>query len=1438
MAVDEVRTLRAELKAWEKAFKAEHGRCPTKMDVDGVPDISPMHCTPAGRKYRKYQSYRENENVATREASQRIALRRPACKARLFRQAPSPVARQVVVLAASSHVTTSSDGGSHVSATPLCKRRKSSGATPTSHCIEQPGVSKTRFPDIRPLLLTFVKAESPQAPAPAVETGIKSPEEQPCKLDNSAELNKLTALATVSRPVFGMSPKQFSVCHRRGTAGSGAVRVPLSDVAAAGCFAVRASPIRVHMPAHLPTVKEDCELSADQDYEDCQELMDNPLEFSQPTLPIQLKPRRVFNSKDTHMAPDVRSPVDDAVVAAVVQSHACVEEPAGPPQQTVAASTRDQDAGTASLPAHVQSMTRPDLIHQLALRGVFGMQRVRKAELLSRLASSSQNNNTTVIEPTKATTRPRRLRETAANCPPAQAQCTPPQGVYNSPHTPAAESPIRLRSRRQRLRQSSPATPAVTREGAQGQDDALTKKQNTAPARPAASYPPTQAQCTPRDVQNSAPAAESPMTLRSGRQQLRPSSPATPADTSEDAQGQDDALTKKLSTAPARLAASCPPTQAQCTPQDVQSSPPAAESPMKLRSGRQRLRHSSPATPAVHSEDAEGREDALAKGSTAPARPAAKRRASKAQQPAVEPKAVKRKAEASSEALPRQRLRKDPVAAKGNFVRSQINGKGPSRRRFMSKSSRFNKFSRKSKGYFHKRQWQQRGNAAAPSQFGNAMGSRWQRQPSQAIWENDTGPTSDVGAGSASMELGCNPVTQHTNHQKHVSASLHKLLDAARCDSSADNLRLVLRAAFGYEDFRPGQLTTITNVLAEQSSMVVLPTGSGKSLCYQLPALLLPGIVLVVSPLVALMRDQLEHLPSCLPGVLLTSQQDYLEQQDVIRRLQTGEAKVLFVSPERLFTARFLAAASTLQPFAFVAVDEAHCVSDWSHNFRPAYLRLGEYIRGRIQARCVLALTATATKLTVDAVMSTLGVPSDNIIQEEPVRNNLHLSVSHSKERSTQRRLEDLDLLLKTPRFAAAKSIIVYCSMKYDTDEVADYLSACGFRAQSYHAEKSADERNRIQRMFCTNKLRVVVATVAFGMGLDKSDVGAVVHYNMPRSLESFVQEIGRAGRDGRDAHCHMFADDTDFIRLRSLLFSDGVEDQAIFKLLSKVFSGASCQIQSTQAPACGVVAIEATSKELDMREEVLQTMLSYLELEGLVRLLPPLFATCHVTFHKTPIEKLAKQSGLVAAVMQQCKPRQGRYTFSIPTMAATMGVTIPQLDGELKQLLTNREVNYETEDKSLCFEILKKPDSTGELAQGLIRRLSEVEACQVSKLDAVYQAVTLASNASGFKSQTAILQQHMAEYFTSPTVTVPTPAIIKSSDSQLTADMKVFIKSHRHVKLNARAIARIFQSLQSPAFPASQWCKNHWWGKYKHVSFHAIRQMAQQELIASIGRS
>src|SRR3712207_4825584 len=338
----------------------------------------------------------------------------------------------------------------------------------------------------------------------------------------------------------------------------------------------------------------------------------------------------------------------------------------------------------------------------------------------------------------------------------------------------------------------------------------------------------------------------------------------------------------------------------------------------------------------------------------------------------------------------------------------------------------------------------------------------------------------------------------------------------AQATQTINDALAALRNHFAFDDFREGQREVISAILEGHDTVVVMPTGGGKSLCYQLPAMMLEGATLVVSPLIALMKDQVDALHAReLPATFINSSIDFEEQKARIQGVRRGAFKLVYVAPERFRSNHFVEALRTAQ-IALFAVDEAHCISTWGHDFRPDYLRLRGALEriGRPQA---VALTATATPYVRADIIEQLALNSPRAFVSGFDRPNLSINVTH-----TQKEREKITRIRALAARHEGGSGIIYSSTRKSVEQVASRLKTAGLSVVAYHAGMEDGARARAQDEFMSGRTQMIVATNAFGMGIDKSDIRFVAHYHLPGSIEAYYQEIGRAGRDGPMSDCEL----------------------------------------------------------------------------------------------------------------------------------------------------------------------------------------------------------------------------------------------------------------------------------------------------------------------------
>lgn len=370
--------------------------------------------------------------------------------------------------------------------------------------------------------------------------------------------------------------------------------------------------------------------------------------------------------------------------------------------------------------------------------------------------------------------------------------------------------------------------------------------------------------------------------------------------------------------------------------------------------------------------------------------------------------------------------------------------------------------------------------------------------------------------------------------QRTALLHLETMTQAVDSADSVDPRALeALNRYFGYDSFRPGQSGIVSAILTGHDVLGVMPTGAGKSICYQIPAAILPGVAIVISPLISLMRDQVDALNDVgLPAAFINTTQTPDEQDLVFAQALSGQIKLLYVAPERLETERFRNFAVRV-PISLVAVDEAHCVSQWGQDFRSSYLGIGEFIAGLPTRPTVAAFTATATERVRRDIVSILGLHTPSITVTGFDRPNLYFDVI------SMPRKDKASWVASYIASHPDESGIVYCATRKTTEALTDTLNQMGHPAVAYHGGMSPDAREAAQRDFITDKVPVVVATNAFGMGIDKSNVRYVIHHNLPESIEAYYQEAGRAGRDGEPSRCTLLWNESDIVTRRRLLDND-----------------------------------------------------------------------------------------------------------------------------------------------------------------------------------------------------------------------------------------------------------------------------------------------------------
>ncbi|QPL46761.1 RecQ family ATP-dependent DNA helicase [Halomonas sp. A40-4] len=434
-----------------------------------------------------------------------------------------------------------------------------------------------------------------------------------------------------------------------------------------------------------------------------------------------------------------------------------------------------------------------------------------------------------------------------------------------------------------------------------------------------------------------------------------------------------------------------------------------------------------------------------------------------------------------------------------------------------------------------------------------------------------------------------------------------------------------LKDVFGFDDFRGGQQAVVSRVLDGYSTAAIFATGAGKSLCYQLPAIHLPHLTLVVSPLLALMQDQLSFLARHgVAAASIDSTQDRDTTRDVMERAKSGELKILMVSVERLKNERFRHFLRQVR-ISLMVVDEAHCLSEWGHNFRPDYLKLPDYQR-EFAIPQVLLLTATATPAVIADMREKFAIAPDNVITTGFYRPNLELLVAPALEDRQQQLIGWLTPQMQ-PGFEAPT--IIYVTLQQTAEQVAKALTAQGIAAQAYHAGLDSQRRDEIQGQFMRGESPCIVATIAFGMGIDKGNIRNVVHYDLPKSIENYSQEIGRAGRDGWPSTCLTMAGRDGLRVLENFVYGDTPEYAGIVRLLEEIAAAGG------QPDRQWEVLVFTLSRDTNIRSLPLKTLLVRLEMHGIIAPRFAFLAEYRLRYHIEPAELVSRFEGERAAFVR-----------------------------------------------------------------------------------------------------------------------------------------------------------------------------------------------------------
>ena len=630
----------------------------------------------------------------------------------------------------------------------------------------------------------------------------------------------------------------------------------------------------------------------------------------------------------------------------------------------------------------------------------------------------------------------------------------------------------------------------------------------------------------------------------------------------------------------------------------------------------------------------------------------------------------------------------------------------------------------------------------------------------------------------------------------------------------------VLKDVFGFDTFRDGQREIIEHLLAGRSALAVFPTGGGKSLCYQLPALMLDGMTLVVSPLIALMKDQIDFLVD--KGVRAARLDSNLSSEDARKvwdDLWNGQLKLLYVAPERFASERFIQRLRR-SSISLMVIDEAHCISEWGHNFRPDYLKLATLAR-EFQAERVLSLTATATASVADDICRNFSIEPDAYVNMGFHRHNLVMRAIRcpASERD--------EFLLRRLRERPPGATIVYVTLQKTAERVAKHLCGNGISSKAYHAGMDGDERHVVQDWFMASPDAIVVATIAFGMGIDKADIRYVYHYNMPKSLENYMQETGRSGRDGNESYCDLLICPDDIATLENFSYGDTPTLDAVQGLIGFVLD----------QPDNFDVSVYALSTEYDIRSLVISTLLTYLELEGTIASTGPLYNEYKFQPQRTSAEMLEGLDETRQRFLRSmfANAKKGRTWFSIDIAA-----TAESLNERRERLIT--ALNYFEEQGDLTLKVaglrhgyrfVQRPASADELVRNIHARFQQSEARDIARLGQVVELASMPSCTvravldyfgESLDADCGHCDRCLGESIP------PMPPVREPKFTAEERGMVTSLLAEKHPALaSPRQLARFLCGLPSPAASHAGLTRDSRFGRIAHMRFGTVVDVAEQ---------